>query len=312
MFDILTVSALDLFATALGVFVLLAILLFPYYLRQPSLRDALVGAQASMSAAQTELDDARAEAGAAADALATAEAARSRAQDRLAEAELERREAQTDLAGAAARAKEAQAERQSVQDELAKLTINDLDLVFVMDVTGSMRQELADIRANLVGIVRTLNRLSPTLQVGFVAFKDREDDFLTKVFPMRPTDSVNLKLMQRFVESFIADGGGDDPEPVGIALRDAVDMPWREGVRGRIVVIGDAPPRPADWQRDLALARRYAGSGTDRRISSIFTGRNRPGEQFYRQLSQSGGGDFIAHRGRMIESVMLSVLEPSE
>lgn len=312
-FDILTVSALDLFATALGVFVLLAVLLFPYYLKRPALKEALEGAQAYMRAAQAELDDARAESGAAADALAAAEATRAGARDSLAQAELERREAELDFAGAAARAKDAQARQQSVQDELAKLSINDLDLVFVMDVTGSMRHELADIRANLVGILRTLNKLSPALQVGFVAFKDRGDKFLTKVFPMRPTSNANLEQMQRFVESFTADGGGDDPEPVGAALRDAAAMPWRDGVRGRIVVIGDAPPRQEDWARDLALARDFASSGggthADRRISAIFTGSNPPGEDFYRRIAEAGGGDFMAHRGRMIESVMLAILE---
>ncbi|MBT5415664.1 MAG: VWA domain-containing protein, partial [Rhodospirillaceae bacterium] len=297
-----------------GVFVLLAVLLFPYYLKRPALKEALEGAQAYMRAAQAEFDDARAEAGAAADALAAADAARSRAQDSLAEAELERREAETDFAGAAARAKEAQAERQSLQDELANLTISDLDIVFVMDVTGSMRHELADIRANLVGIVRTLNKMSPTLQVGFVAFKDRGEDFVTKAFSLRPTSDANLEQMQRFVESFVADGGGDDPEAVGAGLRDAVDMSWRAGVRGRIVVIGDAPPRQGDWGRDLAVAQSFAASGAggaDRRISSIFTGNDRSGEEFYRQLARSGGGDFMAHRGRMVESVMLSILEPS-
>lgn len=315
-FDILTVSALDLFATALGVFVLLAVLLFPYYLKRPALKEALEGAQAFMRAAQAELDDARAESGAAAEVLAAAEAARVGARDSLAQAELERREAETDLAGAAARAKDATAQRQSIQEELAKLTVHDLDLVFVMDVTGSMRHELADIRANLVGILRTLNRLSPTLRVGFVAFKDRGDEFLTKVFPLRPTSDANLEEMQRFVESFTADGGGDDPEPVGAALRDAVAMPWRDGVRGRIVVIGDAPPRREDAPHDLSLARRFAvsgsGPGGDRRISAIFTGSNPPGEAFYRRLAEAGGGDFMAHRGRMIESVMLAILEPND
>lgn len=314
-FDILTVSALDLFATALGVFVLLAIILFPYYLKRPALKEALEGAQAYMRAAQTELDDALAESGAAAEALAAAEAARAGARDSLAQVELERREAETDFAGAASRARETRAQRQSIQDELAKLTINDLDLVFVMDVTGSMRHELADIRANLVGILRTLNKLSPTLQVGFVAFKDRGDEFLTKVFPMRPTSNANLEQMQRFVESFTADGGGDDPEPVGAALRDAVAMPWRDGVRGRIVVIGDAPPRQEDWARDLALAKDFSATGggkhAARRISAIFTGSNPPGEDFYRRIAEAGGGDFMAHRGRMIESVMLAILEPN-
>ena len=44
--DLLSISALDLFASALGVFVLMAVLLFPFYLKQPSIEAELQGAQA--------------------------------------------------------------------------------------------------------------------------------------------------------------------------------------------------------------------------------------------------------------------------
>ena len=47
--EMLTISALDLFASSLGVFVLMAILLFPYYLREPSVEAELLGAQAELS-----------------------------------------------------------------------------------------------------------------------------------------------------------------------------------------------------------------------------------------------------------------------
>ena len=57
--EALSISALDLFASALGVFILMAILLFPYYLKQPSQQIDLVGAQAKLSTAAAELEAAR-------------------------------------------------------------------------------------------------------------------------------------------------------------------------------------------------------------------------------------------------------------
>ena len=64
--------------------------------------------------------------------------------------------------------------RQTLGDlgrEAARLFIVDLDLVFVMDTTGSMRSELADIQVSLLGIIRVLHRLAPSLSVGFVGLQ---------------------------------------------------------------------------------------------------------------------------------------------
>ena len=60
----------------------------------------------------------------------------------------------------------------------------------------------------------------------------------------------------------------------------------------------------------------YAPAGVvQRRISAIFTGneRRRSSRRFFQQLAKSGGGDYVNHRGRIIESVLLSILtqEPS-
>ncbi len=68
------------------------------------------------------------------------------------------------------------------------LSISDLDLVFVMDTTGSMREELQDLQANLVGVIRILSRLAASLRVGFVAFKDTDAAYLTQEFPLSPMD----------------------------------------------------------------------------------------------------------------------------
>ena len=54
--QVLSISALDLFASALGVFVLIAILLFPYYLKQPAQQAAVDGARAELSSMGEALD----------------------------------------------------------------------------------------------------------------------------------------------------------------------------------------------------------------------------------------------------------------
>ena len=307
--EMLTISALDIFASALGVFMLVAILMFPYYLKQPSLEVELAGAQAELAAAADDVVHARqAIADATAERIA-AETALEKAQARLSEAE----------AAAARAAQEPQpevaapAEAETAGDQKIRIAIADLDLVFVMDTTGSMGRELADLQANLVGIIRVLSRLSGSLRVGFVAFKDRGDAYLTRVYPLQRMNDAHVAELVSFVRGLRAQGGGDDPEPVDEALKAALAMPWRGDAQGRIIVIGDAPAHAHRYRQTLDLAGQFhrssPGERAPRTVSAIYTGDSPAHRPFFEQLALAGGGDLSVHQGQMIESVLLSVLD---
>ena len=77
-------------------------------------------------------------------------------------------------------------------------------------------------------------------------------------------------------------------------------------------VVGDAPARRPTWNKTFASVQEFSESapppGLPRYVSAVFSG-NRPADRaFFEQLARAGGGDFIAHRGQMMESVLLSVL----
>lgn len=307
--EFLSISALDLFASALGVFVLMAILLFPYYLRQPSLETELEGAQAELAASGASLQEAERIAKVQAQRQAQASAALARAREQLRVAEAEAAAAQQlDQQDEAATSED---ERQAAR-RTTPLAINDLDLVFVMDTTGSMRNELADVQANLLGVIRVLHRLAPSLRVGFVAFKDRGAAYLTRSFPLSPMTDPDVAKVVRFVGQMSAEGGGDDPEPVDEALAVATAMPWRDDAQGQIIVIGDAPTRPSGRQHTFQLAERFRSSAPDRAlprtVSAIYTGPPAGARLFFEQIAKAGGGDFSAYQGQIIEDVLLSVL----
>ena len=314
--EVLSISALDIFASALGVFVLMAVLLFPYYLKQPSLEDDLEGAQQQLQAAGAALDDARRVAEESAEDLAQSAARRQRAIDAVQEAEASLSEADAARLLAASRADELEQQRSAVEEEMATLWVKNLDLVFVMDTTGSMRDEIADVEQNMLGIIRVLYRFAESLHVGFVSFKDVDEDYLTRAFELSPMTGRRLNDIQAFVSRLEAEGGGDVPEPVGVALARALDMSWRDDAEGRIIVIGDAPAHKGDWPSAFDRAEDFhlssPGDGLTRRVAAVFTGRNKPGRQFYQRLAEAGDGDFITHRGRMMESVLLSVLDRPE
>ncbi len=311
--EVLSISALDLFASALGVFILMAVLLFPYYLRQPSVEAEVAGARSRLASAEAALTQARQHALDAERRRDQAEAHRLEAIAEQAEAERALAVAERTIATARVHAEDVGRRQASLEEELANLPIVDLDLVFVMDATGSMRDEIQDVQRSLLSIIRVLERFAPSLRIGFVAYKDRTDEYLTQTFPLVAMTRESLPRIQAFVRGLQARGGGDTPEPVGLALGVAYGMPWRSDARGRIVVIGDAPVHDWDRARTLEMASQFHRSRPpgrlDRRISAIFTGRSPAGRRFFEQLALAGGGDMITHRGQMMESVLLSILD---
>lgn len=183
----LSVSALDLFASSLGVFMLLAVMLFPYYLKKPALDRDIATATAALTSATRSRD-----------AAALAEA---QAKQRIADADAALAAAKARQETATAAAAEAAASRARRDAEAAAATlatpvpaptpalpapapppanatkpgiaIGPLDLVLVMDTTGSMGDELAEVQASLLGTLKVLARLTGSLRVGFVAYKDQ-------------------------------------------------------------------------------------------------------------------------------------------
>jgi Mg-chelatase subunit ChlD len=299
-FEFLSMSTLDLFASILGTFVLITFVLLPYYLRQPSLERDVAQAEAETSSLAAELRLYR-------EKLSATQAARSEAERTLAAAQ-DRLAAATALAAAQP---SPQDDKKPAPSPLpTPFAIRDLDLVFVIDTTGSMRHELADMQANLIGAINILNRLSSSLRIGVVAYKDRGEIYVTRDFPLEPMASAHVKQILDFVRGLEASGGGDDPEPVDLALKVAIDMPWRADAQGRIVVIGDALAR--DRQAALALATQFRNTTRQaelpRVISTIYAGDEPSSARFFEQMATAGGGEYSINQGHIIESVLLSII----
>ena len=118
-----------------------------------------------------------------------------------------------------------------------------VDVVFVLDTTGSMSGLIQTAKEKIWSIATTMASAQPTpeIRIGLVAYRDRGDQYVTKVVDLSgDLDSVYATLMD-----FEAGGGGDSPESVNKALYDAVhQMSWSEGEQAYQVVflVGDAPP----------------------------------------------------------------------
>ena len=118
-----------------------------------------------------------------------------------------------------------------------------IDVVFVLDTTGSMSGLIQTAKEKIWSIATTMASAQPTpeIRIGLVAYRDRGDQYVTKLVDLSSDlDSVYATLME-----FEAGGGGDTPESVNQALNDAIHkMSWSEGEQAYQVVflVGDAPP----------------------------------------------------------------------
>jgi Mg-chelatase subunit ChlD len=118
-----------------------------------------------------------------------------------------------------------------------------IDVVFVLDTTGSMGGLIQTAKDKIWSIATTMASAQPTpeIRIGLVAYRDRGDQYVTqRVDLSADLDSVYAALMD-----FQADGGGDTPESVNQALFDAVHkMSWSQNEQAYQVVflVGDAPP----------------------------------------------------------------------
>jgi Mg-chelatase subunit ChlD len=126
-----------------------------------------------------------------------------------------------------------------------------VEVVFCLDTTGSMGGLLEGAKAKIWAICNQIagGKPTPELKVGLVAYRDRNDDYVTKVFDL--TD--DLDAVYSDLKKFQAAGGGDVPEAVNQGLDDAVNkVKWSQDRKTlRIIfLVGDAPPH-MDYKDDV-------------------------------------------------------------
>lgn len=157
-----------------------------------------------------------------------------------------------------------------------------LDLGFLIDVTGSMSDELSYVTTEVSDIVQRIESVTPGLQVrvGATFYRDRGDDFVVRQIPF----TENVPGFVAAMRSVSAGGGGDYPEDMVAGLWASFnELEWSEGNVARVLVlIADAPPQLYyDTQytyRDAMLSASERGirilpvaaSGADRSVEMLF------------------------------------------
>ncbi len=134
-----------------------------------------------------------------------------------------------------------------------------MDVVFLVDTTGSMGDEIGVVKKSLVDMIAEIEGGTPRPDVrfGLVIYRDRGDDYVTRIFKL--TDDTDAVIKE--VNAIEASGGGDEPESVNEALHVTInDMNWDRDVNTEktIFLIGDAPPNVYEndytWESETKAA----------------------------------------------------------
>ncbi len=169
------------------------------------------------------------------------------------------------------------------------------EVVFVLDTTGSMSGLIEGAKQKIWRIASALaqSQTQSGVRIGLIAYRDRGDVYVTRRFDLSSDiDSVYAMLL-----SLAADGGGDHPEAVNQALREAVDeMSWSDGpgVYRAIFLVGDAPPQlryAQDVSYPVSVARaRERGIF----VNAIQCGQDAQTERVWREIASLSRGEYLA------------------
>lgn len=170
-----------------------------------------------------------------------------------------------------------------------------LEMVFVIDTTGSMGGLIEGAKQKIWGIINEVmqKQSHPRVKVGLVAYRDRGDAYVTKVTPLTENlDTVYTELMD-----YNAGGGGDMPEAVGSALADGVaSAGWtksREGLAQIIFLVGDAPPH-TDRNEPNVLATTATATARNMIVNTIQCGNSIETRKVWQEIAQHGQGKYFA------------------
>ncbi|MFD2110691.1 vWA domain-containing protein [Thiorhodococcus fuscus] len=169
-----------------------------------------------------------------------------------------------------------------------------IEAVFVLDTTGSMGGLIQAAKDKIWSIATSMASARPTpeIRMGLVAYRDRGDDYVTRVVDL----SSDLDAIQAQLMRFQAQGGGDGPESVNQALNDALHrIGWSQGtgVYRVIFLVGDAEAH-MDYQDEVqypAILQEARRQGV--RINAIQCGDLSRTRNQWQQIAQLGDGSYF-------------------
>ena len=169
-----------------------------------------------------------------------------------------------------------------------------LDLMLVIDTTGSMADELSYLQAELENVINRAvsdnGNIPVRLSVNF--YRDDGDEYVVRDFDF--TDNISQAISDLNAQS--ADGGGDMPEKVNAALDNAINSHnWNDNSTKLLFIILDAPPHNDDKDAvaDMLELTQQAAEKGIRIIPILASGGDKEAEYLMRDMAMKTGGTYL-------------------
>lgn len=171
-----------------------------------------------------------------------------------------------------------------------------VDIVFAMDATGSMGDEIEYLKTELLDIIERLQKAQEdkNLRIGSIFYRDFDYPFNELISTHDLTNDFNS--LNKFINSQEAISGNSTAEAVEVALSSAVnEFTWSEDAVARIMfLILDAPPHedPQTLERFRELTARASEMGI-RIIPLTASGIDKSSEYLMRSLALLTNGTYL-------------------
>lgn len=168
-----------------------------------------------------------------------------------------------------------------------------LDVLFLLDATGSMGDEIGRIQDTIVSIADRIDGFSPrpALRFGLVAYRDRGEEYVTRLADFTP----DVQAFRAQLQQIQAVGGGDEPEALNEGLHAAVQQArWSDDAVRLVFLVADAPPH-LDYANDYDYVQesRAAVAKGVKVYPIAASNTNDDAEYILRQIAQQTLGHFI-------------------
>ncbi|HUY28915.1 MAG TPA: vWA domain-containing protein [Candidatus Binataceae bacterium] len=135
---------------------------------------------------------------------------------------------------------------------IGELRRKGLDVVLVIDGTGSMSLIINDVKAKMSQLIQAIHRLVPIARVGIIVFGGKGEKMEIQPLTLSPAKLTD------FLAHITAKGGGEWEEDTFGACQTAMQkMDWKPYAKKVVVLVGDSPPHKEDFAPLIAMIRKF-------------------------------------------------------
>ncbi|MFV1990537.1 MAG: VWA domain-containing protein, partial [Acidimicrobiales bacterium] len=170
-----------------------------------------------------------------------------------------------------------------------------MDVMFLLDATGSMDDEIAQLKSTISEVAGRIGDLpvAPDVRFGMTLYRDLEDSFVTSTFDL----TNDIVAFDEALSAVVAEGGGDYAEALDEGLAAALSEPsWRgpgEAIQ-LVFLVGDAPPQVGRGTQQTYTTSMLDAAARGIKIFPVSSsGTDDQAEFVFRQLAQFTGGRYV-------------------